>query len=267
MRPTLRATVPRDARAPAPGYHRRVSPGAFGSGAALCAALLAACSPSVQPGRAAPVRVSTDTPAADAHRAQYTIRTTGCGGSAPVETPCPARLAGEGIQTMEPVVEGDGGYLEVERSSDGRSLWARRVYDGPGAAAFAFVRSDASSSDRAQVLQFVDGVMLDAADPTMPDNGALCWPGCDERSVVAEAWVIDPRALRAARPASGEVFPLVELGSGGDAASLQWMVFFASCREAAGGCVYFGDRCAIWERLQDPYDDAKYLWSWPAECP
>jgi hypothetical protein len=170
------------------------------------------------------------------------------------------------------LVEADGGYLDLFRSPDGKTLWASRGYDDGTSLNWEFQLEahDVEWSDA--VLQFVDGVTEARKNPNKVTwNEELGSSEAGRYSMVADAWLVSASARMAMRPPSSRPVPLVHVGRGsGDPAAVQWMVHYARCAELDGKpCVYFGRAKALAERVgaldDKPAGDAPpmELWIFP----
>ena len=174
------------------------------------------------------------------------------------------------VERAPRIVEGDGGYLDLARSRDGRVLWVRRWWDDGTTDVYRFQLERAP--DPRYVLQLVDGVVRARDSSAVYEIGPNVFKTEDGKSfeLLHQAWVIDRTARQARRPNSGEWYPLVRAGDtpeSVDAGQLQWMVFVQKCAETGGGCVYFGKPSEVCGRYFDQItpDAGENLWITPAK--
>ena len=176
-----------------------------------------------------------------------------------------------GADRAKRLVEADGGYLDLFRSRDGKTLWASRGWDDGTSHEWTFELEAHQLGWSDAVLQFVDGVTERPDDPsTIPaDDVRRVGTGAPYR-LFAEAWLVSLAARMAMRPPSSPPVPLVHVGPGsGDPKPLQWMVFRPRCPEVEKDCVYFGRARAVAKRVSEldskrtGDDYAIDFWIWP----
>jgi hypothetical protein len=141
-------------------------------------------------------------------------------------------------------VADDGGYLDLARSQDARSLWMRRRYDDGSQVVHRFDLVRPLRPGPRFVLQFVDGVVVESQQPSEKEGCRILrrtqkgtW-----FELVSEAWLVDWEGRLAYRPSSSEAYPLVTATNHKRSMprELQWMTFSRYCPEVKNGCVYFG---------------------------
>ena len=102
------------------------------------------------------------------------------------------------------IVEDDGGYLDLFRSSDGRVLWASRGYDDGTSKDWEFVLQTDRSGWGDAVLQFVDNVSERRDHPsTTTWDEEMGESETGPYRLLAEAWLVSAQARTALRPPSG----------------------------------------------------------------
>jgi hypothetical protein len=156
------------------------------------------------------------------------------------------------VERAARIVEADGGYLELARALDGRSLWVARWWDWGYTDVDHFEVHDPANTLRpGVVLQFVDGI-FDTRDPEvvrkfLPEH-RIYKSGDGVFELLPEAWLVESEAQTATRPKDGSVYPLLPASgrySQRAARRLQWLAFARNCPEVRGPCVYYGQPVSV----------------------
>jgi hypothetical protein len=197
--------------------------------------------PAPQPSQPEPARVDAPVPAATA-----SVRSKTSQGNYVRERD--NEPPEEGAVRAKRLVEADGGYLDLFRSADGKTLWGSRGWDDGTSHEWTFVLEAHQLGWSDAVLQFVDGVTERPDDPNTipPDEVRRVGDGRPPYRMFAEAWLVSAEARMAMRPPSSPPVPVVHVGPGsGDPKPLQWMIFRPRCPEVGKDCVYFGRARAV----------------------